>query len=92
MLQGVRVSIKFGEWISVNDALPIVNKAILALVYDGYKNIINQAIRANDSIKHECRWKIYYPVEYCHFTTKILHKDAMITHWMSLPEPPKESI
>jgi hypothetical protein len=70
------------EWISVNDRLPEKdgNSSIMCLVYDTWHHIVCRPYNEH----HNC-WDDEDMDDY--------YTDAVggnITHWMPLPEPPKQ--
>lgn len=73
------------DWISVKDRLPeLEDNSVLAHFKNGsietihiedyFKDITNGLDENNNQI----------------YTKWYLHSDPQVTHWMSLPEPPKE--
>lgn len=82
-----------GEWISVWDALPILNTRVWASAgpadigrdcYFGTTNItFKQMLNRYGVLDHN---------KYCwRYTDTEKPCSPMITHWMHLPDPPKES-
>ena len=69
------------EWISVNDRLPDSNEDVLVCVIDSGEPCVMYGVRLNDG---EWEWEgdaiggWWEPL------------DLQVTHWMPLPEPPKE--
>ena len=70
------------KWISVNDRLPEIDSEEFILFTDGKAVLFGRYFDGN-SYKNECLWKADHGW---------VHKNADITHWMLLPEPPKEPI
>lgn len=74
------------EWISVEDRLPDVNARVLVASTDieGYKMVHITEMRDINPITYIKTDKYWLP-PYPYF-----FHDNMITHWMPLPELPKE--
>lgn len=79
-----------GEWISVEDRLPDIDERVLIFGVSIYNGFIGDTVIAITdmtdnqlfpSLETEKEWRS--PWQY--FFT-----DYKITHWMHLPEPPKE--
>lgn len=64
------------EWISVKDRLPEQGKRYLVNRYDGVTKTYFTDILWHDA--HDLWWNRLYSGDY------------KVTHWMPLPEPPKE--
>ena len=71
-----------GGWISVKDRLP--NRDGLYVVY-GQTEAMRELLPDNDPI-----WMCYYRKERGFYDTELCRGYDFITHWMPLPEPPKE--
>ena len=69
------------RWISVEEKLPIVNERVLACVNILGKPSAWDAVRWNGE-----EWEAEAEAMYDYWTTI----DYPVTHWMPLPEPPKE--
>ena len=69
------VSAKRNEWISVKDRLPAKHERVL--IYDSVCHNIYMAWRDDDL-------DVWFSEEY-------LPDFVYVTHWMPLPEPPKET-
>ena len=68
----------FSGWISVKDRLPEVDKPIL---YCAFGRSVGEGVyRGFDGVHHV--WNMY--------AVSGTHWDNEVTHWMPLPEPPKE--
>lgn len=65
------------EWISVEDRLPEIAKMVLVYTKNG---VIDTAWRTGFSIP-QGKWDTY---------SGAIYGNDKITHWMPLPEPPKE--
>ena len=63
------------EWVSVDERLPEVGKTVLTLDKRGH---------INDRYTYKCADGVAV------FTAEYLTSSKDITHWMPLPEPPKE--
>lgn len=63
------------EWISVNDRLPNAGQKVLITFRDPGGSIVDTARRCSDFGWDVTNWEV---------------PDRLITHWMPLPEPPKE--
>ena len=72
------------EWVSVKDRLPMFGCEVLVVNDDGKCSV---AVRTEESIHMMC-WQIKYTV----YDSDCWDDDdcGVITHWMPLPEPPKE--
>lgn len=68
--------IRFGQWISVNDRLPRVGEYVIAYGDNGPKGCCMAFVGSDDEFI--CEINGYYVEAYG------------ITHWMPLPEEPKE--
>lgn len=64
------------EWISVNEKLPEHGQFVLVFVREGIMTVV----RADVS---KCN--------YIFMTQDLRHQVFKVTHWMPLPEPPKEN-
>lgn len=62
------------EWISVKESLPKVNDSYIVFIDDGGKRFIRQVAFVNG------RW----------YKFEVFERINNITHWMSLPEHPKD--
>ena len=71
---------KIGHWIPVTERLPEVGKKILVFAYG------NDTLTARMNRKTENG----YPVFQCNGIFLEMAKPGRITHWMPLPEPPKD--
>lgn len=71
------------KWIPVTERLPNDKKII-----DGEEYIKNVAIRIKDNAAEKIAF--YDEEEKCWFDTDFFPVDGEVTHWMPLPEPPKE--
>ena len=67
------------EWISVKDRLPEAHKSVLAIVYDDIKIGWIELVSTDPGQFHWVGSGIY--IDKGHYA---------LTHWMPLPEPPKE--
>lgn len=78
------------EWISVEDRLPESGqKVVAANILNG--EVLDYATAYYFSIKHGAGWGVEdsaYTAEN-HDGPASIYLDINITHWMSLPEPPK---
>jgi hypothetical protein len=63
------------EWISVKDRLP--EKMVMVLIYDKYGFSIDRMVN-----KTPTGWPVFDGDEFQH--------NLDVTHWMPLPEPPKQ--
>jgi Protein of unknown function (DUF551) len=68
------------KWISVKDRLPKESLEDFILFTDG-KVVLFGSYFDGNSYEDECLWKP---------AIGWIHKNADITHWMPLPEPPEE--
>lgn len=66
------------EWISVKDRLPEPQQEVLVSVLN---DVLFRDIARVGSLDSRGIWRVDTPHEYFH---------RNITHWMPLPEPPKE--
>lgn len=72
--------VKHGKWISVKERLPEEHENVLVAVKSPFfVTLLNIDEMEYDEVKEEKTW--------------LLHErgDYKITHWMPLPEPPKEA-
>ena len=79
------------EWISVKERLPELEQEVLVFAI----GLPEWGYEGKTAIAIACRfiWKIFSgsPGHICWSTPwEYFHKDYKITHWMPLPEPPKE--
>lgn len=69
------------EWISVKDRLPECGEKCLAVLNTIFGSYVDLFIYTNDILTNEpgfyCIYNLYYRMD-------------KVTHWMPLPEPPKE--
>ena len=70
------------KWISVEDELPNEEQLVLLLCKNGAMFV---GYEKYNSYEQEPRWRIKTALN----STKLLNK-GRVTHWMPLPEPPKE--
>ena len=70
------------KWISVEDELPNEEQLVLLLCKNGARFV---GYEKYNSYEQEPRWRIKTALN----STKLLNK-GKVTHWMPLPEPPKE--
>ena len=78
-----------GEWISVKDKNPPYKNPFLAMILCGfyYKGIDDDRIKDIAC----CIWNGEKFEEYCHCTVYEHDREYIeVTHWMPIPEPPKE--
>ena len=73
--------INVGKWISVSERLPEESATVFVLCKNG---AVFSGYRFND-YDNAVRWRIHTALS----STKLLNK-GRVTHWMPLPEPPKE--
>lgn len=74
---------KFGEWISVKDRLPKLSQIVL-ITFDAGKTAILGHNVVMGWMGSEDEWfELRTPFNMCRWNA--------VTHWMPLPEPPKES-
>lgn len=74
----------FGKWISVKDKLPRHNQLVLIAFDAGKTSVKGEKVIMGYMGRDADEWfEIYTPFNACHWNT--------VTHWMPLPEPPKES-
>ena len=79
------------RWISVNDRLPKINERVLVFGVGKYEHFVGSTMTAitcmSDANPIDCRLKTqpYWLEPWQYYLT-----DYEITHWMPLPEPPKE--
>lgn len=74
------------KWIPVDDRLPEYDKTVLVINDDGY---MHTAIRTERSIELD-NWQIKFGAYPCDNDCWDRDEQGTITHWMPLPEPPKE--
>ena len=78
------------EWISVNDRLPELNQDVLVYAVgkiDGFigEHVVEKCKRFTQHMLPSSPGREIWSSPYQYF-----HTDYEITHWMPLPEPPKE--
>jgi len=72
-----------GEWISVKDKLPEIGSEVIVLKNDGNVTALARYIRYEGA--KEYFWDNFYG-------GSNLCLQESITHWMPLPNPPKEGV
>ena len=73
-------------WISVKDRLPEYDKTVLVVNEDGY---MHTAVRIKGSIARIDEWQIKFGVYFIDNDVWEEDEQGKITHWRTLPEPPK---
>ena len=71
---------RMGEWISVKDRLPENNKKVLCCYYFGERN----------DMPFISTLDYYATDEMPHFQHTLGNENMHVTHWMPLPEPPRD--
>lgn len=76
------------EWISVEDRLPEIGREVI--VYRPYKDVGKQITALCRYIRYEEATDYFWDNNYPGSGENIHTMSARITHWMPLPDPPKE--
>jgi len=90
------------QWISVKDRLPEPETSVLIMqrytATAPYSNITIGHLHQDSVLRRKPYWKwiahgedmVHPKVEACHRAEFICPGNEFVTHWMPLPEPPKE--
>lgn len=74
---------KLDSWISVKERLP--EEGIEVLIFGKVLNDISKVLGVRARFRGDQEWKYTWESEDIH-----VYKQDDVTHWMPLPEPPKE--